>query len=147
MMAMQLVPEKVEFRISTTDLEAVYTESSGVKLRLDAQRIDDVKSEVYREVELTFFVVAELRCITLNFFDNHYDSVEIKGNIDNEMAFWEENGYHPNPKFYQVVNSDILGNKNKLFDPNDRLDLKHYLIIGNDSYLEIIASKYEFRYL
>ncbi len=146
-MEMQLVPEKVEFRISTTDLEAVYTESSGVKLRLDAQRIDDVKSEEYREIEITFLVVAELRCITLNFFDSHYDSFEIKGDIDNEMVFWENNGYHPNPQFYQVVNSDILENKRKLFDPNDRLDLKHYLIIGNDSYLEVIASSYDARYL
>jgi hypothetical protein len=146
-MKMQLTPEKVGFRISTTDLEAVYTESSGVKLRLDAQRIDDVKSEVYREVELTFLVVAELRFITLNFFDNHYDSFEIKGDIDNEMVFWEKNGYHPNPQFYQVVNSDILENKRKLFDPNGRLDLKHYLVIGYDSYIEVIASKYDFRYL
>lgn len=146
-MKMQLTPEKVGFRISTTDLEAVYTESSGVTLRLDAQRIDDVKSEVYREVELTFLVVAELRCITLNFFDNHYDSFEIKGDIDNEMVFWEKNGYHPNPQFYQVVNSDILENKRKLFGPNGRLDLKHYLVIGYDSYIEVIASKYDFRYL
>ncbi|WP_447876531.1 hypothetical protein [Serratia fonticola] len=146
-MKKQLTPEKVGFRISTTDLEIVYTESSGVKLRLDAQRIDDVKSEVYRGIEITFLVVAELRCITLNFFDNHYDSFEIKGGIDNEMAFWEENGYHPNPQFYQVVNSDILESKRKLFDPNDRLDLKHYLIIGYDSYVEIIASAYEVRYL
>ncbi|MFT2789724.1 hypothetical protein ACMV5I_06585 [Serratia sp. T13T92] len=146
-MKMQLTPEKVGFRISATDLEAVYTESSGVKLRLDAQRIDDVRSEVYREVELTFLVVAELRCITLNFFDNHYDSFEIKGGINNEMAFWEENGYHPNPQFYQVVNSDILENKSKLFDPNDRLGLKHYLIIGYDSYVEVIASSYDVRYL
>ena len=146
-MKMQLAPEKVGFRISTTDLEAVYTESSGVKLRLDAQRIDDVKSEVYRGIEITFLVVAELRCITLNFFDNHYDSFEIKGGIDNEMAFWEENGYHPNPNFYQVVNSYILENKRKLFDPNERLDLKHYLVIGNDSYLDIISSTYQVRYL
>lgn len=144
---MQLTPEKVDFRILTTDLEVVYTESNGVKLRLDAQRIDDVKSEVYREVELTFLVVAELRCITLNFFNNHYDSFEIKGGINNEMAFWSENGYHPNPQFYQVENSDILENKRKLFDPNDRLSLKHYLIIGYDSYVEIIASKYDVRYL
>ncbi|CAI1920500.1 Uncharacterised protein [Serratia fonticola] len=146
-MKKQLTPEKVGFRISTTDLEVVYTESSGVKLRLDAQRINDVKSEVYRGIEITFLVVAELRCITLNFFDNHYDSFEIKGGIDNEMAFWEENGYHPNPQFYQVVNSDILENKNNIFDPNDRLDLKHYLITGYDSYVEVIASAYEVKCL
>jgi hypothetical protein len=147
MMAMQLVPEKVEFRISTTDLEAVYTESSGVKLRLDAQKIDDVKNEVYREIELTFLVVAELKCITLNFFDYHYDGFEIKGDIADEMIFWEKNGYHPNPQFYQVVNSELLDKKVKIFDPNERLDLKHYLVIGYDSYLEIIASSYEVRYL
>lgn len=148
-MTIQLIPEKIEFRISTTDLEAVYTESGGVKLRLDVQHIDDFRNNTYRDIEIHFLIVAELRCITMNFFDiNHQNySMEGKDPKANRIEFWERNGYHPDPGFYQVTNSDILGSKRSLYDPKNRLDLHHYLINGYDSHVEIIASKYEYRYL
>ncbi|OCA52374.1 hypothetical protein [Photorhabdus namnaonensis] len=148
-MTIQLMPEKTEFRISTTDLETVYTESSGVKLRLDVLRIDNFKSDTYRNIEIHFLIVAELKCITMNFFDLNHQNYAIEGQdfTVNRIDFWEKNGYHPDSGFYQVTNSDILNNKRPLYDPKNRFDLKHYLINGNDSHVEIIASKYEYRYL
>lgn len=65
-------------------------------------------------------------------------------NTRNKVRRWKGYSY---AQFYQVLNSDFLENKKGLFDPNDRLDLKHYLIIGYDSYLEVIASMYEIRCL
>ncbi|POE08112.1 hypothetical protein BV921_17175 [Pectobacterium odoriferum] len=140
---MLLASEKVDFRISTTDVEVVYTESNGVKIKVDIQQIDDLKNEKYREIEFHFFAVAELKCITLNFFDFNHDSYKIQDAIDDEINHWETTGINPNPHFYQVINSEILREKGSIYDPNNRLKLKHYLILGYDSYIEIIASKYE----
>ncbi|PQQ35586.1 hypothetical protein C6H68_24245 [Photorhabdus luminescens] len=148
-MTIQLITEKTEFRISTTDLETVYTESGGVKLRLNVQDIDNFKNDTYRDIEIRFLTVAELRCITVNFFDLNHQNYSIKGQdfTVNRIDFWERNGYHPDSGFYQVTNSDILSNKKSLYDPRNRLDLKHFLINGNNSHVEIISSRYEYRYL
>lgn len=148
-MKMQLVPEKTEFKISTTDLEAIYTESGGVTLRIDVQDIESFKNNTYREIEIHFLIVAELRCISMNFFDvNHENYLIEEQNIAiNRIKYWEENGYYPDPGIYEIINSDVLSNKGSLYDPLNRFKLKHYLINGNDSYIEIIASKYEYKYL
>lgn len=66
-MKLQLVPEKLMFKISTTDLKVIYTESGGVKLKIDIQYIDDFKNDIYREIEIHFLMVAELRCVSMNF--------------------------------------------------------------------------------
>ena len=144
---MLLVSEKVDFRVSTTDLEVIYTESNGVKLRVDVQRIDDFESDTYREIELHFHTVAELKCITLNFFDFNYGDFELQGEASNTVNYWGTNGINPDPYFYKIIDSDILISRGKVYDPNDRLDLKHYLVIGCDSYIEVVASKYEIKYL
>ncbi|MEK3825910.1 MULTISPECIES: hypothetical protein [Paenibacillus] len=143
-MSIVLIPEKVDFRISTTDLKAIYTESGGVTLRVDVQTRGDVPLDHYREIELTFDTVAELRCITVNFFELHAGQVEGISQQDDVLAFWETSRYHPDPGFYQVVDSPILEEKRTLFDPRNRLDLKHYLVAGYDSYVEVIASSYQF---
>lgn len=144
-MKIKLTPEKVDFRISTTDLEVIYTESGGVVLRIDVQTFDDMNHDKYREVTIGFKTVAELKCITLNFFESKFNEFEIESGSNNRNIedFWKVNGYSLNPNFYQVINSEALEKKNKIYDPKGRLDLKHYLIIGCDSYLEIIASQYD----
>ncbi|WP_369427111.1 hypothetical protein [Providencia sp. PROV236] len=145
-MKLQLVPEKLTFKISTTDLKVIYTESSGAKLRIDIQDIDNFKNDIYREIEIHFLMVAELKCVSMSFFDansNNY-SIANQSIITNRIDFWETNGYHPDSGVYQIMNSDILKNKKTLYDPLNRFNLKHYLVTGNDSYIEIIASKYEY---
>ncbi|WP_248063263.1 hypothetical protein [Paenibacillus silvae] len=142
-MSIILMPEKVDFRVSTTDLKATYTESGGATLRIDVQTRVDLPLDQYREVELTFSTVAELRCITVNFFELHAGQVEGIPYTEDILHFWETNGYPPDPGFYQVMNSPIIDQKGKLFDPRNRLDLKHYLVVGYDSYVEVIASSYQ----
>lgn len=141
-MTIVLIPEQVDFRISTTDLRVTYTESGGVTLLIDGQTRGDIALDRYREAELHFDTVAELRCTTLNFFEYHGDQVEVRGNATNDdpFAFWEAHGYHPDPGFYQVADSPILQERGSLFDPRKRLGLKHYLVIGYDSYVEVIAA-------
>ncbi|GGH66189.1 hypothetical protein GCM10008014_46330 [Paenibacillus silvae] len=146
-MSIILMPEKVDFRVSTTDLKATYTESGGATLHIDVQTRVDLPLDQYREVELTFGTVAEMRCITINFFDLHAEQVAGIPYSEDILSFWETNGYPPDPGFYQVMNSPILDQKGKLFDPRNRLDLKHYLVVGYDSYVEVIASSYQHAHL
>ncbi|WP_293200653.1 hypothetical protein [Paenibacillus sp.] len=142
-MSIVLMPEKVDFRISTTDLIATYSESDGVTLRVDIQTRKDLPLDQYQEAALTFSTVAEIRCVTLNFFELYTGQVEGIHHQEDMLTFWERHGYPPDPGFYQVMNSSILDEKGALFDPRNRLDLKHYLVIGYDSYVEVIASSYQ----
>ena len=141
-MVMKLVPEPVDFLIPTTDIKVIYTESNGVQIYLDVQTQEDFKTNNYQEWMLCFSVVAELKCTTLNFFESHFDDIQIE-HLTSEIDFWQKHQYHSNPLFYQVANSGVLHEKGKTFDPNNKLNLKHYLIVGYDSYVEVIAAKYQ----
>jgi len=147
-MTMVLIPEQVDFRISTTDLKASYTESGGATLLIDVQTREDITLDRYREAELHFGTVAELQCTTLNFFECYASQVEVRGEgtDDDPFAFWKVHGYHPDPGFYQVADSPILQERESLFDPRNRLGLKHYLVIGYDSYVEVIAASVTIRW-
>ncbi|MDN2487021.1 hypothetical protein MML63_15420 [Kosakonia sacchari] len=141
---MILAPEQLNFRISSTDLEVIYTESNGVKLTVEAQSLDDFRHDKYHEVTFNFSNVAEVKCISLNFSEFNCDEYEISLKIDDPLTYWEQTGINPEPGVYCITNSELLRNKGLVYDPNNRLNLKHYLIMGYDSYAEIIASKYEF---
>lgn len=144
---LKLIPEKVNVYISTTDLTARYTESGGVTVRIDVQTIQDWQQEQYRELELVFQPVAELRCVTLNLFEHVAHVIELADGADRAEWFWKQHGYHPNPGLYEVETSEWLSQKYQQFDPTGRLQLKHDVIAGYDSHIEIIASGYEFRML
>ncbi|WP_046213013.1 hypothetical protein [Paenibacillus wulumuqiensis] len=140
-----LIPEQVDFRITATDLEVTYTESGGVSVRIDIQQREDVEKNHYREMLLQFRTVAELRCVTMNFFEMNHGHIEMPSAPDNVLSFWSRHGYHPEPGLYRIDNSAILRDKENLFDPHHRLGLQHYLIMGYDSHIEVISSGYEYR--
>ncbi len=144
---LKLIPEKVDFRISTTDLLASYTESKGVTIRLDVQTIQDQQQDRYSELELVFDTVAELRCVTVNFFEYIEHEIRQPVGSDQVLSFWQQHGYHPDSGLYEVDASEQLLYKQSLFDPRGRLGLKHYVIIGYDSYIEIIAAGYTYRFI
>lgn len=135
---MLLASEKVNFRISTTDVELIYTESGGAKLRVDVQKAEEADSSTYHEVELHFPLVAELRCTALNFFELHHEQFTMQ----QDVCDTESDGVVSDACFYQIIDSEILAARNHIYDPRKRLNLKHYLVIGYDSYIEIIASEY-----
>lgn len=140
---MILLPEKLEFKISTTDLKAVYTESGGVKVKVEIQSLKDFENDRYREVEFTFVNVAQLKCTTLNFFEARHEEYKIECKVDDTLGYWKETGINPDPGVYSVGDSKVLGEKGTFYDPANRLQLKHFLIVGYDSYVEIIASRYD----
>ncbi|KAF2327888.1 hypothetical protein [Flavobacterium ginsenosidimutans] len=119
------------FKISTIDLELFYTESKGAKIAIEVIKNGN---EEYSRVEIDFFIVAEVKCVTLNFFESNYSNYLIKYFGDNEKPF--DSG------FYEVMDSAYLKENIEKYDPKMRFDLKHYIVTGNDSYVEIIASKY-----
>jgi hypothetical protein len=63
----------------------------------------------------------------MNFWEANYDNFE----IIHESRI--------KPRFYYVLNSSW--NKNE-FDPLKRFDLVHFLLIGYDSYLELLANRH-----
>lgn len=139
-----LVPEPISFIISTTDVEVVYTEHDGATIRIDAEKSNIQTTNIqptnvqltepmeYEELEIYFPTVAEVNCISLNFYEAHHGEFKI-------LTGQEMNG------FYSVQNSQHLQQRQSLYDPRNRLNLRHYLITGNDSYIELIASDYSIR--
>ncbi|EHR8836952.1 hypothetical protein ABJ851_002086 [Shigella flexneri] len=124
-----LESQSIGCRISTTYLSLKYTESDGVSIIVDAMELTP-HSKDYFQVELIFNIVAELKCVTLNFYEANYKNISIN-NIDDVSL---DSG------IYEVTNSVLLKEKEKLYDPKNRFILKHYIITGYDSYIEILAA-------
>ena len=58
---------------------------------------------------------------------------------------FEETGISPNPGFYEVQNTEWFNDK--WYQKLTKQNFKHYLLVGYDSYLEVLAKasiKYEF---
>ncbi|MBC3468128.1 hypothetical protein [Pseudomonas sp. RW10S2] len=140
----KLLPQKVDFLINTTQLNASYDEIGVASIQVEAQRLEHIEKNTYTMATFVFERVAELRCITLNFFEHQYQNYQILGSQDDEVKTWRETGFHPDPKFYEVVESALLAEKNSLYDPANFLSLKHYIVAGYDSYVEIIAGSYQY---
>ncbi|HEK1687759.1 TPA: hypothetical protein SMR42_004155 [Pseudomonas putida] len=140
----KLAPQKVDFVINTTQLNANYDETGSTLIRVEAQRLEHIEKDTYAMATLVFERVAEIRCITLNFFEREYQNYAILGSQGDELETWRETGLHPDPKFYEVVESALLAEKNSLYDPANFLSLKHYIVAGYDSYIEIIAGSYQY---
>lgn len=141
-----LIPEKIDFYISCVDLEVIYTENNTI-LKIEGQNFENYgqNTDLFSQISICFERVAEVKCVTLNFFECHYNTHRIIHWAENEetLSFWQQNGYHPDAKFYEIQNSDYLQSKKTLYDPKNRLNLKHFLVIGYDSYVEIVASGYK----
>lgn len=144
-----LIPEEVNFQISTTDILVTYTERNYTAIKLDVLELkDSISRENYTPVEIRFDTVAELKCTSLNFYEAMYDQFEIFNLNDggDNWKFLEENGYHPDSGLYQVDSSELLEKSKLKYDPKNSLRLKHFLIVGNDSYVELLAKGYSVEY-
>jgi len=125
---LNLVPIDFGYKISTTDLQLIYTESGGVKIEVNAISLENPEYKrkiLYRNVELLFPIVAEAKCVTMNFYEYNYSLMDRK--------------LKPLTGFYEVANSQYLLEKEE-FDTHKRFDLRHYIVAGNDGYVELIAS-------
>src|SRR5690606_31132037 len=55
-----------------------------------------------------------------------------------KSATWRESGVCPNPRFYQVDESAWL--HDVIAGSEQREDWRHFLILGHDAYVEVIAN-------
>lgn len=130
---MKLKNENSEYTISSTNAEASYDDCGNASIMLGGYK--NSSPEKYVQIKITFRIVAEFKCITLNFYEHNYMAYEIIS--DNNVDVNEESS-----GFYLVLNSKILQEMGKSYDPLNRLKLKHYIVTGGDGYFEIIASGY-----
>lgn len=126
---LSLKPERLDYRISTTEMEVRYTEQSGVNINVDVTPLEESGEMKYHQMKLNFSNVAELRCITLNFYEANYNGYELIGS-------------NPDTGVYQVSDSQWLEQECDKYDPRNRLQLRHYIVVGYDSYVELLASTY-----
>ena len=130
-----LKPVKTEFKISTTDLILVYTESGGTKIEVGAIPVIPNNEEKCVNIAISFTIVAEAKCVTINFYECFYNDFCISEEPSEEYRLSYSG-------FYEVIDSRYLQENRKLYDPKDRLHLKHFIITGYDSYIEVIAAAY-----
>lgn len=156
-----LIPELVPFKINTTYLSVQLEERESLPVFFDAQQLtESAKIELMKgnhilldpswiKIKMVFPIFAEVRYKMVNFFEWEYGNFLIQNeffdldkltNTSSLLEYWAKNGIHPDPGFYQVQDSSMLEKKGKKYDPNNKLNLKHYIITGYDSYIEIIAS-------
>ncbi|MCL1935057.1 MAG: hypothetical protein FWF57_01565 [Defluviitaleaceae bacterium] len=132
-----LEPLLEKFTISTVDLKLVYTEQKGAKISVEVKSIDDIQNgihENYLELDISFSLVAEIKCICVNFYKFNHNQYDI-------LTKKDKYGKHYTHGFFEVVNSEYLKQVHKKYDPRNNLNLKHYIIAGYDSYVELIASQ------
>jgi hypothetical protein len=131
-MKYRLKPVEVDFAVRTTNLHFQVDERSDLPVVIDTQTraaiisTDIAEASVYQTAEITFTFLAKLEFTMMNFSEYNYENYEIIGEDPIDIGF------------YHVLNSPW--NKDD-FDPLKRFNLVHFLLIGYDSYLELLANK------
>jgi hypothetical protein len=157
---MKLVNEDTEFTISTTGAVAEYSDDGKLIIRLCAEKKSSEEQEIF-SIEIHFERVAELICKTVNFYEVNYKEFEIVTSDGVSSDTGELSGFYRvldserlaasikiyDPEFYRYLNSQSLEFGKVAYAPKNRLNLKHYLVVGGDGYFEIIASSYEIKVL
>ena len=127
-MTLKLRNEQPQFTFASTGLESAYSDDGQASVRLTAQRASE-PGKLHR-VELRFSLVAEFACKTVNFHESFHGELDIQ----------DAGGRHSG--FYRVVDSQRLAAVLDVYDPRNRFDLKHYIVVGGDGYVEVIAASY-----
>lgn len=154
----KMSPVRVSWKNSSSELEAEIRERESLKVRCQVDLLtkesiakilkndfsEGIKTDV-KNLEISFPVFAEVRVKMLNFWEFKYGDFEIVSengdlklsNNQQIFKFWAENSIHPDPGFYLIENSAWIEELD--YGNVKSLNLKHYLITGYDSYLEVLA--------
>lgn len=145
-----LQPERIAIKIATTDVAVTYSERGGAVIEVGALTVDGYATDRREAFRVVFDVVAELRCISLNFYESNHGEYEVLDaqalekleDLDDVEAVWRETGFHPDPGLYQFEDLDEPNRRMNLYDPLRRLGLRSFLLVGNDSYVQVVAQGY-----
>ena len=131
-MKYRLTPVTTEFAVQTITLSFTGSERSALRVLVDMQVVAErlasrhEPESGYQAAEITFITWAKLEVTHLNFWEAQYDNIETVDAATVEAGF------------YYVSNSAW---DKTMYDPLNRFDLAHFLLIGYDSYLEVLAAK------
>ena len=132
-MKYQLTPVDTDFVVRTTTLEFHASELAPLVVTLDVEPAD--APEPYtniRKEEIVFPVFARMEHVMVNFWEFNYQDFEINTSTKDNRGLY-------------IINNSQWDTKQ--LDPLQRLQLRHFLIVGYDSYLEVLAQPpSEFRF-
>ena len=127
----KLIPCRDDFKIDTVSMKMSHEERSSLKVYWDIN-YPNTSTKEYIPVTFNFDIVAKFEYTELNFWEY---------NNSNYQIYNPDNYFLETSNFYMVENSKwepFL----KIADPKQRFNLTHYIIMGYDAYLEVLAKDY-----
>ncbi|HVI43357.1 MAG TPA: hypothetical protein VM802_00740 [Chitinophaga sp.] len=144
----KLVPIKVSWQAGRNSIVIEGVEGNTVSVHTTVKLSDDS----YKKIKIDFPLFAECRFLNFNFGEHNYDNFLIRDPSDRYVkdtydwkewdSIFAETGVCPNPYFYEVENTTWINNKDFYSDLFAK-GFKHFILVGYDSYLEILANGYE----
>jgi len=140
----KLVPMQVNWKAGAYGINIEGSEQAMLTVNTIVTLFDDSE----KKLTISFESFAAIRFFNFNFGEHNYNEYLIQspeGIFLEDTADWEpylplfhEKGICPNPYFYEVQNTDWF-NEKEVFQPLAKRGFKHFLLVGYDSYLEVLA--------
>jgi|GEM_PF-6774614 hypothetical protein len=141
---LRLIPLQVNWKAGRYGIHIEGQEAATLRVSTMVTLSDDSK----KRLTIQFESFAACRFLNFNFGDQHYNEYLIRS-PDNmfleDTADWEpychlfrEKGICPNPYFYIVENTSWFREK-QVYQRLPKRGFKHFLLVGYDSYLEVLA--------
>ncbi|WP_022821658.1 hypothetical protein [Hymenobacter norwichensis] len=125
-MKYKLQPVEVDFVVRTTILSFQVSERASLPITIEvAIPNHEFEEEVIKKAVIDFPVFAKLEYATVNFWEANYDDFEVVDTTRDNLGL------------YYISNSSW---DQSSFDPLQRFNLAHFLLVGYDSYIEVLAS-------
>jgi hypothetical protein len=140
----KLVPMQVNWKAGAYGINIEGSEQATLTVNTIVTLADDSE----KKLTISFESFAACRFFNFNFGEHNYNEFLVQspeGEFVEDTADWgpylplfREKGICPNPYFYEVQNTDWF-NEKEVFQPLAKRGFKHFLLVGYDSYLEVLA--------
>lgn len=135
---LNLIPVRVGWKAGAYGISTNTAEADVLELKTVVKENDGTE----KELKIRFPQFAEVRFYNFNFGEHHYNGFVIQGPSGEYMEdTFDWSGFAPsaNPNFYEVANSAWFQEREK-YVPLAAKGYRHYLLVGNDSYVEVLAA-------
>jgi hypothetical protein len=142
----KLAPVKVNWKAGAYGINIAGSEGEALTVNTIVTLADDSE----KRLTITFGSFAEIRFFHFNFGEHNYNEFLIQspeGTFLEDTADWDpyalyfrEKGICPNPYFYEVQNTGWF-NEKEVYQPLTKKGFKHFLLVGYDSYVEVLAKE------
>ncbi len=140
----KLVPMQVKWKAGDYGINIEGSEQATLTVNTIVTLSDDSE----KKLTISFESFAECRFFNFNFGEHNYNEYLIQspyGTFLEDTADWSSyvilfqgEGLCPNPYFYEVQNTNWF-NEKEVYQPLAKRGFKHFLLVGYDSYLEVLA--------